>query len=345
MYKRFVIAAALARALQPHIRRRHRSRLNRATSADEDGMVCTLERLYGTTSVWGDLDAAEARALYQQLLPRVLALPSKPPLNARPLTRAARKRRLAQLKNWRANRNSRSIADLRSRATAAAVARRAVRKYVRGRSILPLRALTHAGDGVRTYGKTGRWRLYGETTEELVARYASAARERAALCDGDNCVAPEDAVREAYAVLLEKSCSTNEFLDNLLLQSSSSELNDALPAAERFWRELPFRPSKLFPALEALQHRAARNDQHVTESRPCDDTDDVWNAFLLRCVEPPEEGQKGEGVLACRTSGFVLAPATRARWIARAAHRRAQKFRKPPVNDDGGAFGEAFAAT
>ena len=23
-------------------------------------MVCTLERLYGTTSVWGDLDAAEA---------------------------------------------------------------------------------------------------------------------------------------------------------------------------------------------------------------------------------------------------------------------------------------------
>ena len=144
MYKRMIVAAALARALQPHIRRRHRSRLNRATSADEEGMVCTLERLYGTTSVWGDLDAAEARALYQQLLPRVLALPSKPPLNARPLTRAARKRRLAQLKNWRANRNSRSIADLRSRATAAAVARRAVRKYVRGRSILPLRALTHA---------------------------------------------------------------------------------------------------------------------------------------------------------------------------------------------------------
>ena len=93
MDKRFIVAAALARALQPHIRRRHRSRLNRATSADEDGMVCTLERLYGTTSVWGDLDAAEARALYQQLLPRVLALPSKPPLNARPLTRAARNRR------------------------------------------------------------------------------------------------------------------------------------------------------------------------------------------------------------------------------------------------------------
>ena len=64
-----------------------------------------------------------------------------------------------------------------------------------------------------------------------MARYASAARERAALCDGENCVAPEDAVREAYAVLLEKSCSTNEFLDNLLLQSSSNELNDALPAA------------------------------------------------------------------------------------------------------------------
>ena len=59
MYKRFIVAAALARALQPHIRRRHRSRLNRATSADEDGMVCTLERLYGTTSVWGDLDAAD----------------------------------------------------------------------------------------------------------------------------------------------------------------------------------------------------------------------------------------------------------------------------------------------
>ena len=38
-------------------------------------------------------------------------------------------------------------------------------------------------------------------------------------------------------------------------------------------------------------------------------------------VEPPEEGQKGEGVLACRTSGFVLAPATRAR--PRRARRRA----------------------
>ena len=173
--------------------------------------MCTLERLYGTTSVWGDLDAAEARALYQQLLPRVLALPSKPPLSARPSTRVARKRDLAQLKNWRANRNSRSIADLRSRATAAAGSKAAVRKYVRetidylyGRWHMP-------GDGVRTYGKTGRWRLYGETTEELVARYASAARKRR-LC-GEKCVAARKApVREAYAVLLEKSCSTNEVL-------------------------------------------------------------------------------------------------------------------------------------
>ena len=87
----------------------------------------------------------------------------------------------------------------------------------------------------------------------------------------------------------------------------------------------------------------------MTESRPCDDTDDVWNAFLLRCVEPPEEGQKGEGVLACRTSGFVLAPATRARWIARAAHRRAQKFRPNAAAQQGRrrrrAVECAFAAT
>lgn len=357
-----LLVAGLTCALQPAARRHALSR-REATSADEAGMVCTLERLYGPTSVWGDLDAAEARALYQQLLPRVLALPTRPEKMERPLTRAARKRRLSQIKYWRANRslkgiadrarqlasrNSKTttgIADLRSRATAAAVARQAVKKYIRGRSILPLRALTHAGDGVRTYGKTGRWRLYGESTEELVARYVSAAMARANVCNGEDCVEPEDAVKEAYAVLLEKSCCTNEYLDNLLLKTSNKALDDSLPAAERFWKDLPFRPKVLFPALEAmaLQHPAWSETPIVeAPNRRPDDTDDVWNAFLLRCVEP-DAPRSDAAIRECRTSGFVLAPATRARWIARAANRRAQKFRKPPVAED---YSDAsFAAT
>ena len=79
-------------------------------SVDEEALVSALERLYGPTSFLGDMSAIEARELYKALLPRALAAPAKPAAlpRARLATRAARKRRLAQLRHYRGGRRGES---------------------------------------------------------------------------------------------------------------------------------------------------------------------------------------------------------------------------------------------
>eukprot|EP00629_Pelagomonadales_sp_RCC1024_P000902 CAMPEP_0119296656 /NCGR_PEP_ID=MMETSP1329-20130426/50679_1 /TAXON_ID=114041 /ORGANISM="Genus nov. species nov., Strain RCC1024" /LENGTH=293 /DNA_ID=CAMNT_0007297593 /DNA_START=485 /DNA_END=1362 /DNA_ORIENTATION=- len=256
----------------PARRRAGRAAPRYAISADEEGMVCTLERLYGRPSIWGDLNIVEARELYRELLPRVLADPEKPPepgvRGAAP--RAARKRRLAALRHYRAAQHKKpDLEDLKSRATAAAVARRAAKRYVRARSVLAVRLMTNGVDSARSYAKFGTWRVYGETTEELVARYV---RARAAA--GDSTSDADDIVRDAYEQILEKSCCTNEYLDKMLLKDSPAD-GGPREQAEAFWRQFPFRPAFLRNQREAVPE-GARDDE-------------LWHAFLLRCVEPTGE--------------------------------------------------------
>ena len=89
--------------------------------------VSTLERLYGKPPPYGDLNAAETRELYLSLLPRVLADPLRP-RNPRSSSRAARKRRESAARLYRETRKTGDLEDLKSRATAAAVARRAAKE-------------------------------------------------------------------------------------------------------------------------------------------------------------------------------------------------------------------------
>lgn len=310
-------------------------------------MVSTLERLYGKPPPYGDLNAAETRELYLSLLPRVLADPLRP-RNPRSSSRAARKRRESAARLYRETRKTGDLEDLKSRATAAAVARRAAKRYARERSLLPLRCLAEVLDGTREYARSGRWFLpYGATTEELVERYVDAAVAAAAW---EGLQGPDDVSRAAYETVLRKSCETNELLDALLIQSAAGNAADAADdekddRAEQFWTRSPLRPAVLFKAVGASR---AADDGGETAEGAFDDTDAVWDAFLLRCVagETPDAPGRA-GLLAADRAGLLVAPISRARWSARWASRAVRRrlkghhdaHRDGPADDDAPDFG------
>lgn len=161
--------------------------------AEEREMIATLRRLFGTSTVWGDLDAREARLLYRKLLPRVLAS-SRDPLEVG-----------SQWLRGDADK-SKSFRRLKTRATAAALARRAAKQYVRERSILPVRLLAQAVDGTRSGSPSGA------TVDELLAKYVDEARRSIGPC-----ASPDKVYCLAYSILLQKSCETNRVIDTLLL--------------------------------------------------------------------------------------------------------------------------------
>ena len=305
--------------------------------------MSTLERLYGKPPPYGDLNAAETRELYLSLLPRVLADPLRP---RNP--RSARKRRESAARLYRETRKTGDLEDLKSRATAAAVARRAAKRYARERSLLPLRCLAEVLDGTREYARSGRWFLpYGATTEELVERYVDAAVAAAAW---EGLQGPDDVSRAAYETVLRKSCETNELLDALLIQSAAGNAADAADdekddRAEQFWTRSPLRPAVLFKAVGASR---AADDGGETAEGAFDDTDAVWDAFLLRCVagETPDAPGRA-GLLAADRAGLLVAPISRARWSARWASRAVRRrlkghhdaHRDGPADDDAPDFG------
>ncbi|KAK7247682.1 hypothetical protein SO694_00124084 [Aureococcus anophagefferens] len=354
-----------------------------APSADEDGMarrrvrararqaasnaVSTLERLYGKPPPYGDLNAAETRELYLSLLP-LLADPLRQ-RNPRSSSRAARKRRESAARLYRETRKTGDLEDLKSRATAAPqrraakeseipnfkgsdlghfslVARRAAKRYARERSLLPLRCLAEVLDGTREYARSGRWFLpYGATTEELVERYVDAAVAAAAW---EGLQGPDDVSRAAYETVLRKSCETNELLDALLIQSAAGKTaaaaDDDGDRAEQFWTRSPLRPAVLFKAVGK-----AADDGGAPAEGAFDDTDAVWDAFLLRCVAGETADAPGKaGLLAADRAGLLVAPISRARWSARWASRAVRRrfrdahhdaHRDGPADDDAPDFG------
>lgn len=148
---------------------------------DEHEMIAKLRQLFGTGE---DLDAWEARTLYSGLLPRVLAHDTEQPLP-----------------------------ELWCRARAAAIARRAAKRYVRERSQLLVRLFAHLIDATRHFSRSGTWSVTGASVEELTDRYVMYARD--VLGDDD-----ERVLRLAYSTLIAKSCTTNRMLDDMFLDDS-----------------------------------------------------------------------------------------------------------------------------
>ncbi|KAH8052750.1 hypothetical protein JL722_9882 [Aureococcus anophagefferens] len=311
---------AWARARRPNASFRRRRPLRRRPARRPEAtffpsQVSTLERLYGKPPPYGDLNAAETRELYLSLLPRVLADPLRP-RNPRSSSRAARKRRESAARLYRETRKTGDLEDLKSRATAAAVARRAAKRYARERSLLPLRCLAEVLDGTREYARSGRWFLpYGATTEELVERYVDAAARRA----WEGLQGPDDVSRAAYETVLRKSCETNELLDALLIQSAAGKTaaaaDDDGDRAEQFWTRSPLRPAVLFKAVGK-----AADDGGAPAEGAFDDTDAVWDAFLLRCVAGETAGA-GQGGLVGRGPRASWWRPSRARAGPRAGRR------------------------
>jgi len=143
-----------------------------------------------TNALWGDLDAVTTRRLYKTLLPRAL------------------------MQLW-----IDGIATPEEIAPLAYQARKAAKLYARERSQLPYRIMAQMMDGVRTYRQYGTFQPCGLSYEQLWEKYRN--DDEHDLIDGD------DITAKICFKILEKSCSTNQSVDQWLLSSSSQQQSES----------------------------------------------------------------------------------------------------------------------
>mmetsp|Transcript_14538 Transcript_14538/g.24161 ORF Transcript_14538/g.24161 Transcript_14538/m.24161 type:complete len:467 (-) Transcript_14538:257-1657(-) len=156
----------------------------------------TLRKRYGTRrSMWGEWTPAETRQFYKTQLPKALQIDG-----ALGLT-------------------------LEERAELASASRHALRTYARERCHLPGRLLARVYDGLRHLHYFGSWSASGMTWPEVKEKYRREARS----------ILGEDATEEdiamfVYRRIVDKSCSTNQFFDQMayqgVLKATSNRLRE-----------------------------------------------------------------------------------------------------------------------
>lgn len=156
------------------------------------GTVEALQRTFGTGPPWGDLTPTQTRSLYHTLLPRsLLAL------------------------------NEMGLVKVEDLAPLAYEARIAAKNYARSRCIWTGRVGVFLFDQYRSLRDKGRLVRPGTSSsmswEEIWAKYESQIvreqRER-----GREPLDEDELMMQTYMRILEKSCSTNEAVDNLFLK-------------------------------------------------------------------------------------------------------------------------------
>lgn len=164
--------------------------------------IHTLRLTFGRNRnrIWGDFDAQTTRKLYHTLLPRAL------------------------LGLYEAN--LLSPADL---APLAFEARVAAKKYARERCILPGRVAAMVYDGFRSWRTWGTWSVEGMSWEQVWNKYETQILEE--YMEDHSHVDLDDLHEEITAQIclriLERSCITNEAVDNMFLVESSGKEKDA----------------------------------------------------------------------------------------------------------------------
>ncbi|GKY99118.1 hypothetical protein MPSEU_000867300 [Mayamaea pseudoterrestris] len=158
--------------------------------------VDSLRSTFGSNAnkLWGDLDAPTARRLYKTLLPKAL------------------------LDLYKLGVEPSDLAPLAYRARVAA------KLYARERCQVPARLLAHWYDGFRTWRRYGSFDMKGMTYQQVWEKYSHAVATECAA--GDTPLSEHDVTAMICCKILEKSCTTNEMVDRLVLSHAKGDLVD-----------------------------------------------------------------------------------------------------------------------
>jgi len=197
--------------------------------------VDALRETFGRNrnKLWGDLDPTTARRVYKSLLPRALL----------------------ELHNI-----GKGVLKPEDLAPLAYRARVAAKLYARERCSLPARIMANLYDGFRQWRKYGHFDTHGMSYQQLWEKYATLvlkeckadAAAAAADDDGEDDDDEDDLTAKICMKILERSCSTNEMVDNLVLSNAPSESDmkkNQLEELERFRATLEDDVRKLLQPL------------------------------------------------------------------------------------------------
>eukprot|EP00587_Corethron_hystrix_P008646 CAMPEP_0113312734 /NCGR_PEP_ID=MMETSP0010_2-20120614/9449_1 /TAXON_ID=216773 ORGANISM="Corethron hystrix, Strain 308" /NCGR_SAMPLE_ID=MMETSP0010_2 /ASSEMBLY_ACC=CAM_ASM_000155 /LENGTH=321 /DNA_ID=CAMNT_0000168625 /DNA_START=737 /DNA_END=1702 /DNA_ORIENTATION=- /assembly_acc=CAM_ASM_000155 len=171
-----------------------RDEMSSPSSSEKSNIIATdvdtLRSLFGRNrnKLWGDLDAAAARKLYQALLPRAL------------------------LRLYNEGLAPDELAPL------AYEARLAAKEYARERCQVPGRMAATAYDGFRHLRRYGKWSGKGLSWEQLWEKYEAQIKEE--VSEIEPSLRQEELTSKVCLRILERSCTTNESIDKLLLSDS-----------------------------------------------------------------------------------------------------------------------------
>jgi hypothetical protein len=161
--------------------------------------VDALRETFGANvnKVWGDLDAPTARRLYKTLLPKAL------------------------LDLYKLGVEPQDLAPLAYRARVAA------KLYARERCQVPARWLAHWYDGFRQWRTYGSFDTTGMSYQQVWEKYATVILNE---CSSNHqkgvVVSEQDVTAMICCKILEKSCTTNEMVDRLVLSHTNKNRAD-----------------------------------------------------------------------------------------------------------------------
>jgi hypothetical protein len=190
--------------------------------------VDSLRLTFGSNQnkLWGDLDAPTARRLYKTLLPKAL------------------------LDLYKLGVEPQDLAPLAYRARVAA------KLYARERCRVPARYLAHWYDGFRQWRNYGSFDTTGMTYQQVWNKYASVIVNE---CAGQEGLSDHDVTAMICCKILEKSCTTNEMVDRLVMSQKNRDKADQ--ADLQHFTDTLERDVRLLLKVEQEQQRAS-SQQH-----------------------------------------------------------------------------------
>lgn len=155
--------------------------------------VDALRETFGASrnGVWGDLDAQTARRLYKTLLPKAL------------------------LELYKMGVHPEDLAPLAYRARVAA------KLYARERCSLPFRVAANLYDGFRQWRRYGSFDTHGMSFQQIWEKYSAVILEQSLESSED--LTSDDVTAKICLKILERSCATNEMVDNLVLRDEEGK--------------------------------------------------------------------------------------------------------------------------
>jgi hypothetical protein len=153
--------------------------------------VDALRDTFGASrnGVLGDLDPQTSRRLYKTLLPKAL------------------------LELYKMGVHPEDLAPLAYRARVAA------KLYARERCSLPFRVAANLYDGFRQWRRYGSFDTHGMSFQQIWEKYSAVILEQSESED----LTPEDATAQICLKILERSCATNDFVDNMFLRDEEGK--------------------------------------------------------------------------------------------------------------------------